>query len=240
MKKFDENSLNPYSINWFQSFYHNVPQEWTARDLEAITSKLPLSEFRKILDVGCGYGRISGPLSILGYEVTGIDSFEEAIRSASIEYPDAEHLLLDLKELNKLPKNSFDAVLLLWNSFGYHSSEENIEVLKSLRHRLRNGGIAIFDLFNPEFAKKHTGSQHTRGEGVLEVEHEISGDRLISKISYIDGHIDHIEFQIFEPNVMIQVLSNLGLKVVETLVFWVPTMEVDVDSIRYQLICEGI
>ena len=45
--------------------------EWDKEILEALQAMIP--EASRILDVGCGYGRIAVPLAAVGHRVTGVD-----------------------------------------------------------------------------------------------------------------------------------------------------------------------
>jgi len=50
-------------------------------EIDALRRILPVEHYRRVLDVGCGIGRIVGPLSSLGYAVTGVDINVDALRS---------------------------------------------------------------------------------------------------------------------------------------------------------------
>ena len=231
---------NPYSPQWFWSFCETVPDEWTQRDVGALCTHLPLPQFREVLDIGCGIGRVAGPLAQLGYNVTGIDSSSEAIASASLSYPEAKFIELDLTNLDALPLAAFDSCLVMWHSFGYFSDYENTKVIRAIRRRLRSGGRAIFDLFNPNFAKLHAGKQKSRGLDVVEAETVIDGDRLLSIIKYSDGHEDRIEFQIYAPAVFMARCEASGFRVLDVLARWDTIAQIDDTHVRFQLVCEVI
>ena len=77
-------------------------------------NKLPLKNL-KILDIGCGGGLISEPMSRLGAEITGIDASEKNIKVASIH---AQKNRLNINYLNNSPeeltkKQAYDVVLNL-------------------------------------------------------------------------------------------------------------------------------
>ena len=76
--------------------------------------KLPLNNL-KILDIGCGGGLISEPMTRLGAEVTGIDASEKNIQVAKLH---AKKNNLKINYLNVVPenldqKNKFDIILNL-------------------------------------------------------------------------------------------------------------------------------
>ena len=201
---------------------------------------LPLPQFCDVLDIGCGIGRVAGPLAIHGYNVTGIDSSREAIAMARRSHPDVNFIELDQVDLDQLPPAVFDCCLVLWHSLGYSSDEENGQVLKAIRSRLRLGGVAIFDLFNPEFAKHHAGKAESRGLDVVTAETVIRGDRLLSVIDYLDGHQDRIEFQFYDTTTFMQHCLASRFKVIEILTEWKSIGEVGPEHVRYQIVCEAV
>jgi len=76
--------------------------------------KLPLQNL-KILDIGCGGGLISEPMSRLGASVTGIDASDKNIQVAKLH---AKKNNLKIKYLNTVPENlkmqnEFDIILNL-------------------------------------------------------------------------------------------------------------------------------
>src|SRR6188768_4019102 len=80
-------------------------------DLARLRELLPLDS--RILDFGCGYGRVCQELVQAGYrDVTGVDSSAEIIRRGRHEYPNLRLEPLGASGLS-YPANSFDAVLLI-------------------------------------------------------------------------------------------------------------------------------
>ena len=75
-------------------------------------SELPLKGI-KILDIGCGGGLLSEPLSRLGAEVTGVDAAENNIKAASIhakkENLEINYINGDIDSIN--PDEKFDIIL---------------------------------------------------------------------------------------------------------------------------------
>ena len=54
---------------------------------------------KRVLDIGCGYGSLTGYLHTMGYDAEGIDSDEESIRSARRLFPQASTRLLRAENL---------------------------------------------------------------------------------------------------------------------------------------------
>ncbi|NPA85840.1 MAG: class I SAM-dependent methyltransferase [bacterium] len=108
----------------------------------------------RLLDVPCGYGRLSKHLLSLGYDVTGVDISEKFIDIARTECRDGKFVLADMRKL-PFQDESFDAVLNIFASFGYFSDQENEQVLREFARVLRVGGLLIMDLVNGEWLRRH-------------------------------------------------------------------------------------
>ena len=86
--------------------------------------------FKRVLDVCSGPGRIAGMLARAGYEVTAVDRDHESIEGGRRAYPAVAFIERDMREVGGLA-GRFDAVICLWQSFGYFSRQENrrVEIL---------------------------------------------------------------------------------------------------------------
>src|SRR5262245_12769318 len=107
-----------YSTEWFETFAATVPAPIIQADLEGITAALPLAQFSRVLDIGCGIGRIAGPLASRGYAVTGLDISINALRLARQRAAGPCYVALDQRHVGRM-KWVFDGALFLWNSLGF-------------------------------------------------------------------------------------------------------------------------
>lgn len=121
--------------------------EWGEKTVAALIEMLP--ERAHVLDVGCGYGRISLPLARAGYVIEGLDlspNLIEAARAAA----DAEGLAVGLTvgSMTKLPyaSGSFDAAICLWSAFHELLEEgEQVQTVAEMWRVLRRGGFALIE-----------------------------------------------------------------------------------------------
>ncbi len=229
---------NEYSRRWFGSFLETIPAEWTASEVAGITMRLPLPAFRKVLDVCCGTGRHAGSLAAAGYEITGVDRDAEAIALAEQRVPTAKFRVLDQRELASV-HDTFDAAMVLWQSFGYFAPPTNDLILADISRLLRPGGRLLLDLYHPGFVRTNVGVQRgVRATDCLSITNVVERGRLISTISYLDGSIEEMDFELFEPADLASRAGNHGFRLIEACSWWDRERPPSPIEQRYQLILE--
>jgi SAM-dependent methyltransferase len=117
-------------------------------------SKKP-PETPKVLDLCCGFGRISAELSRMGLAVTGVDITESYIKTAgeeaAYENLDIEYIRADAREFTR--PDFFDAAVNLYISFGYFSDQkDDLLLLRNVRESLKKGGCFIIETLGKEIA----------------------------------------------------------------------------------------
>ena len=114
-----------------------------------------LGEGDKILDAGCGLGRISVELAALGLDVTGVDIIQSELDAAR-ESAEAEGVPLtlinhDLRSFQA--REQFDCAINLYTSFGYCATiEEDMKILKNIADSVKTGGTFIMKCTSRETA----------------------------------------------------------------------------------------
>jgi len=113
---------------------------------------LGLIHGRRIVDLGCGNGRLARRLAAAGNRVTGVDSSEEQIRAAreSANDPGAEApaFILAPMEHTGLPEASFDIVVI---SQALHHAAEPQQAIREAHRLLAAGGrLLVLDLLAHE------------------------------------------------------------------------------------------
>jgi len=112
---------------------------------EARTMDAMLARGSRVLDAGCGEGRIGGHLASAGHDVVGVDGDPVLIAEAQARYPGARWLAGDLAELD-LPAagvaEPFDAIVCAGNVMTFLAESTRVEVLRRLRAHVTTGGRA--------------------------------------------------------------------------------------------------
>ena len=109
----------------------------------------------KILDAGCGLGRISVELAALDLDVTGVDIIQSELDAAR-ESAEAEGVPLTLINhdlRNWHAPDQFDCAVNLYTSFGYCASiEEDLQILRNIAESVKPGGTFIMECTSRETA----------------------------------------------------------------------------------------
>lgn len=124
-----------------------------AAQVPLLLERLGLAAGATVLDLGCGPGRHALPLARAGLEVTAVDTSAELLEqlrcSAADEGLEIEALQADMREFSLA--EAYDAVLVMWTSFGYFEDEsDHSEVLQRIVESLRPGGVLLLDLVGLE------------------------------------------------------------------------------------------
>jgi len=114
-----------------------------------------LSTAAKVLDAGCGLGRISVELAALGLDVTGVDIIQSELDAAR-ESAEAEGVPLKLikQDLRSFHAPAqFDCAINLYTSFGYCKTiEEDLQILYNISESIKPGGTFIMECTSRETA----------------------------------------------------------------------------------------
>jgi 2-polyprenyl-3-methyl-5-hydroxy-6-metoxy-1,4-benzoquinol methylase len=155
--------VNAYSDTWFQVFLSNPDAEQTGREVDFLKRNLPGEEFVHVLDVCCGYGRHAVPLAAAGYTVLGIDRSRSVIESALSNAGSGgpEFLEWPMERVGELQFRP-DAVICMWQSFGYFNSSVNGDILSQFGSMLPPGGRLVMDIYHRGFFEMRLGTRTTR------------------------------------------------------------------------------
>lgn len=100
----------------------------------------------RILDAGCGPGRLGGRLLSLGHRVVGVDVDPVLIAAAEEDHPGPLWLVGDLAELDLSShgiEEGFDVIISAGNVMGFLAPSTRVEVLTRFKAHLAPEGRAI-------------------------------------------------------------------------------------------------
>ncbi len=149
-------AVQPAADSW-QSFFDEdyiriwsgmMPEAETKSHCDGLWALLQLREGSRVLDAGCGYGRLSRPLAERGATVVGVD------QSAAL-LAHAEHTRGNIPELRlkyvrhdlryQLTEAEFDAAFNVFTGVGFGSEDEDRAILLTLHGAVRAGGLVLVE-----------------------------------------------------------------------------------------------
>ena len=95
----------------------------------------------RVLDAGCGTGRVAIELARRGFSVVGVDA--DAPMLARAKAPELAWLQADLADLQGGPNDEFDLIVLAGNVMIFVSPGTEGRVLEQLTARLAPGGLLV-------------------------------------------------------------------------------------------------
>jgi len=120
------------------------------RDAENILKMFKEHKIKKgkVLEIGCGNGRICIPLAKKGFDVTGIDIspiyIEDAEKKARKHRVKVKFITGDMRNLTKIfKKEKFDVILNVWTAIGYYDKKTDEKVFKSVYKILKDRGLFL-------------------------------------------------------------------------------------------------
>ncbi|CAN5231440.1 class I SAM-dependent methyltransferase [soil metagenome] len=146
--------------DWFSSPYYDIlyykrNEEEAAAFIHQLINYLQPAAGSYMLDAACGKGRHSRVLAGMGFDVTGIDLSDEAIKEANNYATENLHFFYhDMRRPFYI--NYFDYAFNFFTSFGYFlTRREHDNAMRTLAQSLKNNGLLIIDYLNTHFVEDH-------------------------------------------------------------------------------------
>lgn len=151
--------------DWWKSFFTGATGRlmfdevrWARAkpEIDLLVRKAKLKPGMRVLDLACGTGRHSLELARRGYVVTGLDFATPFLAEAHLRARKArllnrvQFVHADMRRLGgTFAPGTFDAVLSLFNSFGYFDDRrDDRRVLRAVAQVLKPGGRFVLNTLN--------------------------------------------------------------------------------------------
>jgi len=117
----------------------------------------PVKAGDRVLDLGCGQGRLLDIFQDRAVDYLGIDQSAALIEIARANYPGKKFRTGNILDLALLPEKDFDYIFCIAVLHHVPGAEARIRVLKAMAEKLRPGGRMIISVWNlrsrPKFWK---------------------------------------------------------------------------------------
>ncbi|MGK5684904.1 class I SAM-dependent methyltransferase [Actinoplanes sp. URMC 104] len=132
---------NPGHSQWYIDRFRSLAAAGADLAGEARMIDAMLPRGAKVLDAGCGTGRVGGHLAAAGHDVVGVDLDPALIEAAKTDHPGPRWLVGDLSELD-LP-DTFDLIVSAGNVMTFVAPSTRVEILARCRRHLRDGARLV-------------------------------------------------------------------------------------------------
>jgi SAM-dependent methyltransferase len=137
---------NPDHSRWYIQRWRDIVASGVDVAGEARLVDAVVPRGARILDAGCGTGRVGGFLAAAGHQVVGVDLDPELIAAARHDHPGSRWLVCDLANLD-LPAAGipagFDAAVCVGHVMTFLAPATRLEVLRRLRGHVHADGRVV-------------------------------------------------------------------------------------------------
>ncbi|MBX2870993.1 MAG: class I SAM-dependent methyltransferase [Saprospiraceae bacterium] len=203
-------------------------------DLPFYKRWLPTNQDARILELCCGTGRLTIPMAMDGYNISGVDytasMLESAKIKASAEGLDIEFFEADIRTLD-LP-SKYDLIFIPFNSIHHlYKNEDLFKAFKGVKSHLKEGGLFLLDCFNPSIQFIVEGekeqkeiARYTTDDGrnvVIKQAMKYESKTQINRIEwhyFINGQFDSIQnldMRLFFPQELDSYLKWTGFTIIQ-------------------------
>ena len=202
----------------YQASFGQMYEDLTKVTLDFVKAHSPKGS--RVLDVGAGTGRMSIPLSKLGYQVTAVDASKEMLKV--LREKDTDHKIetchSKLQDLS-FDKN-YDTVLCVFSVFCYITDYHELKMaLEKLSEMVKTDGYAFIDV--PSYlafsGRSYSSTTFKRNveikplkndESIFEYKENIVLSGSNGQITYKDKFL----IRYWDPEIILGLIKNLGMR----------------------------
>ena len=150
-----------------------------------------------VLELGCGHGRVTIPLSLSGRQTVGVDLDLVSLHYLATAFRKANPLnpALVQADMLRLPlKIKFGAVIIPCNTYSLLKADQRITIVKRIFQLLKPSGVFIVSVPNPLLIREyHQELSSGENEQILDdegrISHPISGNpiQISSQLTAVEG-----------------------------------------------------
>lgn len=149
MTKTDELQQQVNDALWSRA---ELAAEYANRDLRPVEATLLLryrdSLSGRVLELGCGGGRVTGYLAEIAREVDAIDRMPAMVAACAAAYPSVSVGQGDIRDLSRFADASYDAVVAAYGLIDVLDDAGRRAVLREMRRIVRPDGLVVFSSHN--------------------------------------------------------------------------------------------
>ncbi|TDE09059.1 class I SAM-dependent methyltransferase [Jiangella asiatica] len=131
----------PGHSQWYIDRFRTMAAEGADLGGEARLVDAMVAPRSRVLDAGCGTGRVSAVLHERGHEVVGVDADAELIAAARHDHDGPRFVVADLAELDL--GETFDAAVLAGNVMVFLAQGTETEALRQVAGHVRPDGFVV-------------------------------------------------------------------------------------------------
>lgn len=137
---------DPNHSTWYIERFRSMAEAGADLDGEARFVDTMAPRHSRILDAGCGPGRVGSSLARLGHQVVGVDVDPVLIAAAEQDHPGPQWIVGDLAEFDLAAAGiheGFDVVVCAGNVMTFLAPSTRRDVLTNLRRAVRGEGRVV-------------------------------------------------------------------------------------------------
>ncbi len=134
-------AANPGHSSWYVERFRAMAAAGDDLAGEARLVDAMVRRGSRILDAGCGPGRVGAALHEQGHDVVGVDVDPVLVEAAHADHPGPRWIVQDLAELDLRPHGisaPFDAIVCAGNVMTFLAASTRLQVLRRLRAQLHD------------------------------------------------------------------------------------------------------